>query len=185
MKSLSKVRMTSGFVLFLLLLCFGFMLLDDVRAQSFTYTAPVTLKLAVIGDTTAFSSTLTNTGSSGDTYDVDMIEILATPDDWWIRFCAGGVCYPPEVTHVEISLGASESEEIELNMLPNSSGTGKVIMRVTSQANPSLKDSITFTLNTVPGAPMVSLHGIIVLVLLITASGLYLLWRRLSLSKAK
>jgi hypothetical protein len=114
-----------------------------------------------------------------------MIEIAATPDDWWIRFCVGGVCYPPDVTHAEISLGASESEEIELNMLPNSPGIGKVIMRVTSQANPSLKDSITFTLNTIPGAPMVSLHGIIALVLLITVSGLYLLWRRLNLIKVK
>ena len=184
MKSLSKVRMTAGFVLFLLVLCFGFMISEDARAQSFTYTASVTQKLGAIGDTTMFSSTLTNTGS-GDTYDVDMIEIPATPDDWWIRFCIGGVCYPPEVTHAEVSLGASESEEIELHMLPNSPGTGKVIMRVTSQANPSLKDSITFTLNTAPGIPVVSLTGIIALVLLITASGFYLLWRRLNLAKAK
>jgi hypothetical protein len=185
MKSLLKVRMTAGFVFFLLVLCFSFMVLDDVRAQSFTYTAPVTQKSAVIGDTTEFSSTLTNTGSSGDTYDVDMIEMLATPDDWWIRFCVGGVCYPPEVTHAEVPLGASEAEEIELHMLPNSPGIGKVIMRVTSQANPSLKDSITFILNTAPGVPVVSLHGIIALVLLITASGFYLLWRRLNLAKAK
>lgn len=184
MRPLLKTKISVGLILFLLVFCFGFMGLDEVMAQSFTYTAPVTQKGAVIGDTTEFSSTLTNTGS-GDTYDVDMIEIAATPDDWWIRFCVGGVCYPPEVTHAEVSLGTSESEEIELNMLPNSPGIGKVIMRVTSQANPSLKDSITFTLNTIPGAPMVSHHGIIVLVLLITASGLYLLWRRLNLAKAK
>ena len=186
MKVLSKFKLSGGIIFFLMILCFSWIVLGQERAwASFTYTAPVTQKTGIIGDTTEFFSTLTNTGPGGDTYDVDMIKKPATPGDWWVRFCTGDVCWPPEVTHAEMSLDPSESDEIRLDMAPMSTGTGVVTIRVTSQANPSQKDSITFTLNTGSKTPVLSLRGIIVLILLLSASGFYLKWRKLNPAKAK
>ena len=137
-------------VIFFLILLAGFFLLP-VKSNSqisFTYTAPATQKNGIIDSLTTFNSTLTNTGSVADTYDVDMIEKPPTPVEWWLRFCSNEICWPETTTHapIPVSLGPSESGEILLYIKPDTFGTGNVTMRVTSRTNPSLSDSITFTL---------------------------------------
>jgi hypothetical protein len=186
MRDPRKDKVIIGFLVFALMVCSGCLFTAESKAQvSFTYTTPVTQKTVALGDTAEFLSTLTNTGSGGDTYDVDMIKKPATPGDWWVRFCTGSVCWPPEVTHAEMSLGSDESDETRLDMSPISAGTGMVIMRVTSQTNPSIKDSITFTLNTASGVPTLNHWAMITLMFLLLISGFYLMWRRLNIAKVK
>lgn len=184
MNSSTKTTMICGIIFLTLMLCLSYLVVGEGRSQvSFTYTAPVTQKTVSTGDTTEFSSTLTNTGSGGDTYDVDMIEKPPTPVDWWMQFCSGGVCWDSSITNVQVTLNPSESDEILLKLLPRSSANGKVTMRITSQTNPSLKDSITFTLNAVGGVPVLNRWALIALTILISGSTVYLLLRRLKLSK--
>ncbi|MDP3026007.1 MAG: dockerin type I repeat-containing protein [candidate division Zixibacteria bacterium] len=137
-------------VVFFLILLAGFFLIP-VKSNSqvsFTYTAPVTQKSGIIDSIASFNSTLTNTGSVADTYDVDMIEKPPTPVEWWLRFCSSGICWDSTTTHapIPVSLGPSESGDILLDMKPYTFGTGNVTMRITSRTNPSLTDSITFAL---------------------------------------
>jgi hypothetical protein len=183
MRGLTKVGMIVGVIFLNLMVCLSYLLVCEGRASvSFTYTAPVTQKSVCVGDTTEFTSTLKNTGTQSDTYDVDKIEKPPTPVGWWLRFCAGGVCYDSNTIHAEVSLDPNESTDILLDILPRTAGTGNVTMRITSQANPSLKDSITFVLNTQEPCPVTNQWGLVTLMVLILGSGFYLIFRKLKLS---
>lgn len=183
MKRQTKAKMTLV-VVFLSVVCLSYFVVDQGMAQaSFTYTAPVIQKTSCLGDTIEFESTLENTGDATDTYDVDMIEKPPTPSEWWLRFCAGGICYDSTVTHAEVTLDQGETDLILLDLLPRTTGLGKVTMRITSQANPSLTDSITFTLNASEHCPVTTPWGLVVLIALISISGMYLILRRLKPSK--
>jgi uncharacterized membrane protein len=186
MKRLIGTIMTVGVIFLILVVCLSFIAVGEGRAQdtSFTYTATVTQKGVCIGDTTHFSSILTNTGAVSDTYNLVMIEKPPTPDDWWMRFCTETVCAESTDTDGVIRLEASESEEITLDILPRSAGTGRVTFRITSRANPSLTDSITFTLYASEECPVTNQWGLYVLILLISISGLFLILRRLKPAKA-
>lgn len=144
---------------FLLILLAGLFLVP-VKGNSqlsFTYTSPVTQKSGIIDSITTFNSTLTNTGSVADTYDVDLIRKPPTPAGWGTRFCFSGICWDWTVTHHRFpfpdtaSLLPSDSGEILLDIKPYTFGTANVTMRVTSRTNPSLSDSITFTLKALRG----------------------------------
>jgi hypothetical protein len=141
-------------VLFLILLASFFLIPVISNSQvSFTYTSPVTQKAGVLDSLTGFTSALTNTGSVADTYDVDLIRKPPTPSGWWIRFCSSGICWSETTTHapIPVFLDTSESGEILLDIKPDTFGTGNVTMKVTSRTNPSLTDSITFTLKALRG----------------------------------
>ena len=120
---------------------------------SFTYTSAVTQKSGVLDSLTGFTSTLSNTGSEADTYDVDLIRKPPTPGGWWIRFCSSGICWDSTTIHapIPVSLGPSESGEVLLDIRPYTFGTGNVTMRITSRTNPGLTDSMTFTLKALRG----------------------------------
>jgi hypothetical protein len=137
-------------VVFLIIIVLGFFLIP-VKGNSqlsFTYTSTSIQKNGMLDSVAAYTSTLTNTGSVADTYDVDMIEKPPTPVEWWVRFCSSGFCWDSTITHapIPVSLDPSESGEILLDIRPYTFGTGNVTMRVTSRTNPGLTDSITFTL---------------------------------------
>ncbi len=185
MRSLTKVGMIVGVIFLNLMVCLSYLLVCEGRASvSFTYTAPVTQKRVCVGDTTQFTSTLKNTGTQSDTYDVDKIEKPPTPVEWWMRFCAGGVCYDSNTIHAEVSVDPNDSTDVLLDILPRTAGTGNVTMRITSHANPSLKDSITFILTATEACPVTSQWGLYALIILISISGFYLIFRRLKLAKA-
>ena len=137
-------------VVFFLILLAGFFLIPvKINSQvSFTYTAPVTQKSGIIDSLTTFNSTLTNIGSVADTYDVDMIRKPPTPVQWGTQFCSSGICWGWTTTHapIPVSLNPDSSDEVLLEIKPDTFGTGNVTMRVTSRTNPNLSDSITFTL---------------------------------------
>jgi len=181
----SRTGMILGIIFLAAIICVSYFGADQARAQvSFTYTAPATERSVEIGDTTKFFSTVTNTGSGSDTYDIYMIEKPPTPTDWWMRFCAGGICGDSTATHMQMSVNASDSDEVELDMLPRSTGTGKVTMKIVSQANPSVQDSITFTLRSASEVPVLNKWGLAIFIILLTGTGFYLIQRRLRLSKA-
>ena len=184
MSNLTKTIMIIGVIFLSLMVGSSYMVVGESRAGfSFTYTAPVTQKTACVGDTTLFNSVLKNTGTVADIYDVDMIEKPPTPANWWMRFCSGGICWDSSVTHAEVSLDPNETDTIRLDILPRTGGTGYVTMRITSQANPSLKDSITFILNVQEPCPVTNQWGLVVLIVLIASSGLYLIFRKLKPAK--
>lgn len=120
---------------------------------SFTYTAPVTQKSGILDSITTFSSTLTNTGSVADSYDVDLIRKPPTPSGWSISFCSSGICWGDTFTHapIPVILDSTESGEISLEIKPNTFGTANITMKVTSRTNPSLTDSLTFVLKALRG----------------------------------
>jgi len=141
-------------VLFLILLVSFYLIPAKGNSQlSFTYTSPVTQKAGVLDSLTGFTSNLINTGSVADTYDVDLIRKSPTPPGWWIRFCSSGICWDSTTTHapIPVFLVPSDSGEILLDIKPYTFGTANVTMKVTSRTNPSLSDSITFTLNALRG----------------------------------
>ncbi len=184
MTGLIRTRLIFGIIFLGLMFCLSSFMTGEGQAQvSFTYSTQIPQMTVEVGDSTIFYSTLTNTGAGSDTYDIDLIEKPPTPVDWWRRFCAGGVCGDSTATHLAVLLNASESDEIELDILPRSLGTGKVTMRITSQANPSLKDSITFTLHCVTQVPVFNSWGLVVFILLLSGTGFYLILRRLKLAK--
>jgi hypothetical protein len=185
MKSSTKTTIFFGTIFLGLMVCLSCLAVGEAGAQvSFTYSAPITEKRGDVGDTTEFNSTLTNTGSGQDTYDIDMIEKSPTPVNWWMQFCSDGVCWDSTITNSQVTLNPSESDAIDLEVLPRSTANGKVTMRITSQANPSLKDSITFILKGRKRAPALNLWGMIVLIILISSSAVYLILRRLKPSRA-
>jgi hypothetical protein len=184
MTNLIKIKAIFGIIFLSLVVCSSYLKVGEGRAQvSFTYTAQIPQKTVEVSDTTIFFSTLTNIGSGSDTYDVDMVEKPPTPAVWWMRFCAGGVCGDSLVTHAHTTLGSGEYDNITLDILPRTLGTGKVTMRITSQTNPSVKDSITFTLYSVTKVPVFNRWGLVIFIILISSSGFYLMLRRLKLSK--
>jgi len=137
-----------AFLLLSLTVCFCYLAVEVGQAQvSFTFTSSDTEETAVIGDTVEFGATLTNTGDSADNYDVNKIEKPPTPVDWNVQLCTGEFCFDESVNHVEVPLESSESEQIGLKITTSSDGPGKVTIRITSQTNPSLTDSITFILS--------------------------------------
>jgi uncharacterized membrane protein len=185
MRSLTKVGMIVGVIFLNLMVCLSCLLVGEGKASdSFTYTAPVTVKSVCVGDTAEFTSSLKNTGTQSDTYDVDEIEKPPTPAEWWMRFCAGGVCYDSSTVHAEVSLDPNDSTDVLLDILPRTAATGKVTMSITSHANPSLKDSITFFLTANEVCPVTTPWGLYALIVLISISGFYLIFRRLKLAKA-
>jgi|GEM_PF-2607006 len=131
-----------------LMISFSYSLVEVCEAQvSFTFTSSDTEGIAIIGDTIEFHSTLTNTGSTGDTYDIEKIEKPPPPLDWVVELCTGTFCFDESVNYVAVYLDQSDSEHVGLRINTLSDGPGKITIRVTSQANPSLIDSITFILS--------------------------------------
>ena len=154
MNSWMKVLKLSGAFFLTLVAGLSFLIAGEIKAQySFTYTASITQKVGNFGDSTLFESTLTNTGDSADLYDVDMIEKPPTPESWWMAFCSAGICWDSSYTHAPIptSLAPGESSYVLPEIMPRTFGTANVTMRITSRANPSLSDSITFTLVLIRG----------------------------------
>lgn len=136
-------------IFFLILLVNLFFIPVKSNSQlSFTYTSQVTQKSGILDSLTGFTSTLTNTGSVADTYDVDLIRKPPTPAGWATQFCSSGICWGWSTTHapIPVFLNPDSSDEVLLEIIPDTFGTGNVTMKITSRTNPSLMDSITFTL---------------------------------------
>lgn len=98
-----------------------------------------------LGIMVQFHNTLTNTGSSADTYYVSFIK--NTPADWNATICEGATCYPPFTTEIAVILGGGDSTNLDMDITPLSVGSGSVTITVTSAGNPSLNTNRTFTVH--------------------------------------
>ena len=190
MRSAKKIGATLGLVFLSSLFCFtgyltgGSEAYAEVMDFSFTYTAAETLELGSFGDTTIFESLLENTGTDADTYEIVMTVNSPTPPEWYVALCSGGVCHGNMAD--TIYLPASEQDYIFVEVGPEDiPGEASVTVTVTSWGNPALSESVTFHLAVHGGIPLTDRWGLLILISLIFASGLYLILRRLRPVRAK
>jgi len=154
--------------------------LADPLGFDFTYTADETVKVATVWDTVQFQSVLTNTGTEIDSYLVTLTENPPTPEEWWVRICAGGICWDSTVTTVNVYLEPTWSDNILLDIIPRTAEQGNFTITVESYGNPGVKltKSITFLLSAHAEGPVTNGWGLIILSTLILASGFYLIYRK-------
>jgi hypothetical protein len=189
MRSQKKVGATLGFVFLSSVLFLAVLMTGGPEAQaevldlSFTYTAAETLELGNIGDTTTFESILENTGTDPDSYEVVMTVNSPTPPEWYVALCTGGVCHGNMADTVYVPAGEQDYIFVEVGP-EDTPGEASVRITVTSRGNPALSDSITFHLVVRGGIPLTDRWGLLILISLIFASGLYLILRRLKPARA-
>lgn len=161
--------------------------LAEPLSFDFTFTCDDTVKVVSVGDSVKFYPVLTNTGTEPDSYLVTLTENSPTPEEWWVRMCAGGSCWDSTETSKVIwsgdfpgPLGPGVADSMELDVLPRTAGQGNITITVESLSNPGVKltKSITFLLSAHPQVPLTDQWGLIILVALILTSGLYLMYRR-------
>jgi len=161
--------------------------LAEPLSFDFTFTCDETVKVASVWDTVAFHAVLTNTGTEADSYLVTLTENPPTPEEWWVRGCGGGYCWDSTVTSRVIWSGEPGPLEpgwadssMGLDVIPRTAGQGNFTMTVESLSNPGLKltKSLTFLLSAHEQIPVTDQWGLIILIMLILASGLYLMYRR-------
>ena len=120
----------------------------------FTYTSEETVKVTAAWDTVRFESLLTNTGTEADSYLVTLTENDPTPEEWWVRLCAGG-CLDSTVTEADMYLDPAQFDFILLDLIPRTVDSSNITITVESRGNPGAKltKSITFilTANYLPG----------------------------------
>lgn len=190
MRSLKKTGAALGFIFLSSIFCFtGLMTCGpeadaEVMDFTFTYTSAETLKVGSFGDTTIFESILENTGTDADTYEIVMTANSPTPPEWYVALCSGGVCHGNMAD--TIYLPAGEQDYILVEVGPDETpGEADVTVMVTSWGNPALSESVTFHLVVHGGIPLTDRWGLLILISLIFASGLYLILRRLRPVRAK
>jgi hypothetical protein len=189
MASVRKIGSTLGLIFLSSIFCFTSLIMGgpdacaEIMDFSFTYTADETLKVGSFGDTTIFESILENTGSDADSYEVVMTINPSTPPEWYVGLCTGGVCHGNMADTIYVPDG--EQDYIFVEVGPDDvSGEASVTITVTSRGNPALSESLNFHL-VVRGGPVTNRWGLLILISLIFASGLYLIHRRLRPVRAK
>lgn len=152
---------------------------------AFTYTSSDTEEVGTLGDTTTFTSVLTNTGSDSDNYVITMTENPPTPPQWVVVLCSGGICHPGDTLDT-VGVAAGDESLIFLEIGPRLiCGDASVTITVRSLGNPGLTESITFLLHVhTDCAPVTNRWGLFILISLLFAAGLYLIWKRLELARA-
>ncbi len=113
---------------------------------SFDLDTPPTHADGEIGVLVQFHNTLTNTGSSDDSYVISFVK--DAPSDWAATMCEGATCYPPHITEITVDLAAGSQTNLDMDLTPLSEGQGSITMTVTSVGNPLLRIDQTFTVST-------------------------------------
>jgi hypothetical protein len=190
MRSIKKIGATLGFIFLSSVFCFTGYITGGPEADagvmdfSFTYTAEETLIVGSFGDTTIFESILENTGTDADTYEVVMTVNAPTPPEWYVALCSGGVCHGNMADTIYVPAGAQDYIFVEVGP-EDTPGEASVTVSVSSYGEVSLMDSLTFHLVVHGGIPLTDRWGLLILISLIFASGLYLILRRLRPVRAK
>ena len=146
-------------------------------SYTFTFIGSDTVKSSTVGDTVQFPSLIVNTGQA-DSFVVAWTEYSPTPQDWWARYCCGGICFDSTVLTRTIYLPASDTDWVYLDVMGRSQGQGKWVISVQSKGN-SVTKTKTFLLSVWSQAPVTNEWGLTILILLILISATYLLYRRL------
>ena len=104
---------------------------------SFNLDSPPLYAHGEVGVLVQFHNTLSNTGTTDDTYVVSIVK--NAPDDWAATMCEGSTCYPPHITEIEVDLTAGSQTNLDIDLTPLSEGQGSVTVTVTSSGNPLLR----------------------------------------------
>jgi hypothetical protein len=95
------------------------------------------------GGVAEFDFTIANTGSQPDGYQFDC-EVISGVSDWYATYCVGGRCGQPGMTLVEtLAVGSSDTTAHVSVYTSATPGEEVIRLRVQSQGNPSLADSVT------------------------------------------
>jgi uncharacterized membrane protein len=182
------VRTLAALSAVVLLVLFAGTLADQGKAWAqfdFTFTSQETVLVITVGDTAMFYAILENTGSEIDSYYVTLTENPPTPEEWWVEFCAGGVCWDSTISAANSYLEPGWTDQVELHVLARTAEQGDFTITVDSYLNPGAKmtKSINFLMSAHEQGPVTDQWGLIILTMLILMSGLYLMYRRLKLAK--
>lgn len=110
---------------------------------SFNLDTPPLEMESEVGFLAQFHNTLSNTGSTDDTYTVRIVK--NAPADWTATMCAGATCYPPFITEIEVPLTAGADINLDIDLTPLSVGTGSVTVMLASMGDPTQTLDVTFT----------------------------------------
>lgn len=95
------------------------------------------------GGVAEFDFTITNTGNQPDEYQFDC-EVISGVSDWYATYCVGGRCGQPGMTLVEtLAAGASDTTAHVSVYTSATPGEEVIRLRIQSQGNPALVDSVT------------------------------------------
>lgn len=138
----------------IVLLCLGLLLLLPSLSSaeySFDFNAPETFVTVGVGDFTSFDNMLTNTGDQDDIFIVTLTG-EEMPDDWTTYMCIAGQCLAPFVRTYPDTLSAGEDDSITVDYVAASEGIGSLWLRIQSTGDPSVIDSVQFTVQAVTDA---------------------------------
>jgi hypothetical protein len=99
-----------------------------------------------------FHPVLYNAGTEADSYTLTITRDL--PENWSVSYCYGGVCYPPFLDGGQIpdgggTVASAEAVPIDIDFTTLADeGTGTVVVKVTSNTDPTVYSQATFTLTT-------------------------------------
>jgi len=95
------------------------------------------------GGVAEFDFTITNTGNQSDGYQFDC-EVISGVPDWYATYCVGGSCGQPGMALTEsLAAGASDTTAHVSVYTSTTPGTEVIRLRIQSQGNPALADSVT------------------------------------------
>jgi hypothetical protein len=110
----------------------------------FANDVPVRAALTPLGEMKEFYGTLYNLGENSDTYDIHIDRDI--PASWSASICADNICYPPFISDITVTAGLGELVEWQMDVTPNTDNyTGVITVTITSQGNPSLRETIILT----------------------------------------
>jgi hypothetical protein len=95
------------------------------------------------GGAAEFDFTITNTGNQPDGYQFDC-EVISGVPDWYATYCVGGRCGQPGMVLLEsLAVGASDTTAHVSVYTSTTPGTEVIRLKIRSQGNPALADSVT------------------------------------------
>lgn len=183
----SRILLIFGIVF--ALISFGIMFIGqdqavaDTKDYASTLTPGDTVKVAAVGDSVEFYANLENTGSDPDSFLITLTENPPTPEEWWVKLCAGGTCWDTTVTSANSYLEFEWVDSIQVHIKVRTAGQGSFTITSESYGNPVDVKSVTFLLTAHEQGPVTNHWGIIILALLIITSAIYLMYKRYRLAR--
>ncbi|HEB83994.1 MAG TPA: hypothetical protein ENI92_03235, partial [Bacteroidetes bacterium] len=133
-------------------LALGLLLPVAAWAQAgFTLEVGETSATVQVGETHSFHNPLTNTGDAVDILDLTLFGD-DVPGDWTTSLCINTFCLAPFIRTYPDTMEVGHTDDILVDFLPLSEGTGSLWLRVQSRNDPSLIEEVQFTVTAITDA---------------------------------
>ncbi len=117
-----------------------------------SYATSQPAALVEVGHIVSLTSTLTNTGTYADTYDLHL-DTAGLPLGWIASVCVGTSCYPEFIRDFMVTLNPGQSQTVTIDITPTTLGEGTATMSATGRGNPCVSASaLTFRAITPTGS---------------------------------